>query len=53
MNEIKMTDKEEEVKENKEGIKAVKEFGNSSMATPNERIQVLSIIGQIEGHMVT
>lgn len=53
MNEIKMMDKEEEVKESKEKMKAVKEFGNSSMATPNERIQVLSIIGQIEGHMVS
>ena len=53
MNDKKMTDKEEEVKENKEKMKAVKEFGNSSMATPNERIQVLSIIGQIEGHMVS
>lgn len=53
MNDKKSTDKEEESKENKEKIKAVKEFGNSSMATPNERIQVLSIIGQIEGHMVS
>jgi len=53
MNDKKMTDKEEEVKENKEKMKAVKEFGNSSMAAPNERIQVVSIIGQIEGHMVS
>lgn len=52
MNEIKMT-KEEEVKENKEVMKSVKEFGNSSMAKPDERIQVLSIIGQVEGHMVS
>jgi len=53
MNDKKTMDKEEEIKENKEKIKAVKEFGNSSMATPNERIQVLSIIGQVEGHMVS
>ncbi|HEY5524608.1 MAG TPA: ATP-dependent Clp protease proteolytic subunit [Clostridium sp.] len=53
MNDKKMTDKEEEIKENKEKIKAVKEFGNTAMATPNERIQVVSIIGQIEGHMVS
>jgi ATP-dependent protease ClpP protease subunit len=56
MNEKKMIDKEdeeEEVKENKEVMRSVKEFGNSSMATPNERIQVLSIIGQVEGHMVS
>lgn len=53
MNDKKMTDNEEEIKENKEKMKAVKEFGNTAMATPNERIQVLSIIGQIEGHMVS
>jgi len=53
MNDKKMTDKEEEIKENKEKIKAVKEFGNTAMAAPNERIQVVSIIGQIEGHMVS
>ena len=53
MNDKKMTDKKEEIKENKEKIKAVKEFGNTAMAAPNERIQVVSIIGQIEGHMVS
>lgn len=53
MNDKKKIDKEEEIKENKEKMKAVKEFGNTSMASPNERIQVLSIIGQIEGHMVS
>ncbi|PRR82573.1 ClpP family protease [Clostridium vincentii] len=53
MNDKKKIDKEEEIKENKEKMKAVKEFGNTSMASPNEKIQVLSIIGQIEGHMVS
>ena len=44
---------EEELKENKEKMKSVKEFGNTAMVAPNERIQVLSIIGQVEGHMVS
>ncbi|MGG7175975.1 ClpP family protease [Clostridium paraputrificum] len=44
---------EEELKENKEKMKSIKEFGNTGMAAPNERIQILSIIGQIEGHMVS
>lgn len=30
----------------------VKEFGNTTLAEPNKKIQVLSIIGQIEGHSV-
>ncbi|MFR3910232.1 MAG: ClpP family protease [Clostridium paraputrificum] len=34
-------------------MKSVKEYGNTTMAVPNERIQVLSIIGQIEGHNVS
>ena len=46
-------EKEENLKENNEKMKAVKEFGNTSMAAPNERIQVVSIIGQVEGHMVS
>ncbi len=33
-------------------IENVKELGNTTLATPNKRIQVLSIIGQIEGHSV-
>ena len=44
---------DKDVKVNDEKIKSVKEFGNTAMASPNERIQVISIIGQIEGHMVS
>lgn len=43
----------QELKENREKMASVKEFGNTAMAAPNEKIQVLSIIGQIEGHMVS
>lgn len=46
-------EKEEELKENSEKMKSIKEYGNTSMAAPNEKIQVLSIIGQVEGHMVS
>lgn len=61
MEDIKLTNKstksgseetQEELKENNEKMKSVKEYGNTTMAVPNERIQVLSIIGQIEGHNV-
>ena len=43
----------EDTKEKNDKMKSVKEFGNTVMSAPNERIQVLSIIGQIEGHMVS
>lgn len=33
-------------------IDAIKELGNTTPNSPNERIQVISIIGQIEGHNV-
>ncbi|MBZ9691109.1 ClpP family protease [Clostridium cagae] len=33
-------------------MESIKEFGNTAAVTPNKSIQVLSIIGQIEGHMV-
>ncbi|ACD52934.1 ClpP family protease [Clostridium botulinum] len=33
-------------------MESIKEFGNTAPVTPNKSIQVLSIIGQIEGHMV-
>lgn len=45
-------EKNDNTKEN-ENIKAVKEFGNQSLVNPNERIQVISIIGQVEGHSVS
>ena len=51
-NFLSSNEDKDELKENKEKMKSVKEFGNTAMAAPNERIQVLSIIGQIEGHMV-
>ncbi|MDD6794169.1 MAG: ATP-dependent Clp protease proteolytic subunit [Clostridiaceae bacterium] len=54
MAEFKMSENEEQKQsEVKEKMKSVKEFGNTAMATPNERIQILSIIGQVEGHMVS
>lgn len=46
------TDKDENKSEAKDKIEDVKELGNTTLATPNKRIQVLSIIGQIEGHSV-
>ena len=42
----------EEKKENNEKMESVKEFGNTAMVKPDEEIQILPIIGQIEGHMV-
>ncbi|KFX59209.1 ClpP family protease [Clostridium botulinum] len=33
-------------------MESIREFGNTAAVTPNKSIQVLSIIGQIEGHMV-
>ena len=50
---VENEEKKEELKENSEKMKSVKDFGNTVMATPNERIQVLSIIGQVEGHMAS
>lgn len=49
------TEKEKEDKNTSEAqdkIENVKELGNTNLANPNKRIQVLSIIGQIEGHSV-
>lgn len=34
-------------------VDAIKEFGNTGITNPNERIRVLPIIGQIEGHVVS
>ena len=45
-------EKNDSNKEN-DNIKAVKEFGNQSLVNPNERIQIISIIGQVEGHSVS
>lgn len=42
-----------ETKEENDDIASIKEFGNTSVSKPDERIQIVSIIGQIEGHMVS
>ncbi|MDD7793806.1 ClpP family protease [Clostridium sp. 'White wine YQ'] len=42
----------EEKKEKNEEIESIKEVGNTEPVKPDERIQVISIIGQIEGHMI-
>jgi ATP-dependent protease ClpP protease subunit len=46
------TENEKNKSEAKDKIEDVKELGNTALANPNKRIQVLSIIGQIEGHSV-
>lgn len=45
-------DKLEESIEGKEKTNSIKELGNTINNNPNRHIQVLSIIGQIEGHSV-
>lgn len=56
MNEYNLNNNNIEEDENKtkvqDKIEDVKELGNMALANPNKRIQVLSIIGQIEGHSV-
>ncbi|MGL4772080.1 MAG: ClpP family protease [Clostridium sp.] len=49
------SNEEKEPKASKEKVEAesIKDFGNTAIAHPNESIQVISIIGQIEGHMVS
>ena len=44
--------KENNTSETHDKIENVKDLGNTNLASPNKRIQVLSIIGQIEGHSV-
>lgn len=44
------TDEKEKLDKN---VEAIKEFGNTGVINPNERIRVLPIIGQIEGHIVS
>lgn len=46
------TEKENTTSEAHDKIENVKELGNTNLASPNKKIQVLSIIGQIEGHSV-
>lgn len=48
-----MSDKDNiEKKEQDKNVENIKELGTPTIAVPDERIQVLPIIGQIEGHMV-
>lgn len=46
------TENENNMTEAKDKMQNVKELGNTNLADPNKKIQVLSIIGQIEGHSV-
>lgn len=39
--------------EKEDEINNVKEFGNTAIISPKEKIQVVPIIGEIEGHMVS
>lgn len=52
----KIESKKSEVKQDEnienEKLESIKELGNTGVVNPNERIRVLSIIGQIEGHVV-
>lgn len=48
-----MSDKENiEKKEHENKLDNIKELGTPTIAVPDERIQVISIIGQVEGHMM-
>ncbi|MGL5380973.1 ClpP family protease [Clostridium sp.] len=42
----------EEVSEAKEKREQIKEFGNANAMSPDQSVQILPIIGQIEGHQV-
>lgn len=46
-------DNEKDKEKLDKNIEAIKEFGNTGIVNPNERIRVLQIIGQIEGHIVS
>jgi ATP-dependent protease ClpP protease subunit len=46
------TENEDSKSEVKDKIQNLKELGNTALIEPNKKIQVLSIIGQIEGHSV-
>lgn len=45
-------DQNHESNSQNKNINSIKEFGNTVSSNPGERIQVISIIGQIEGHNV-
>ena len=42
----------EKLKKEQAKISEIKEFGTSNMSGPDQSIQILPIIGQIEGHVV-
>ncbi len=46
-------DNEKDKEKLDKNIESIKEFGNTGIVNPNERIRVLPIIGQIEGHIVS
>ncbi|MDO5038222.1 ClpP family protease [Clostridium sp.] len=46
-------DNEKDKEKLDKNIEAIKEFGNTGIVNPNERIRILPIIGQIEGHIVS
>ena len=48
-----MINSEKESNTKNDKINSIKEFGNTVINSPNERIQVISIIGTIEGHSVS
>lgn len=50
---IKQNANENEQKPQSEKIEAVKELGNTAIVRPDERLQIISIIGQVEGHNVS
>eukprot|EP00828_Plagiopyla_frontata_P043900 TRINITY_DN7008_c0_g1_i6.p1 TRINITY_DN7008_c0_g1~~TRINITY_DN7008_c0_g1_i6.p1 ORF type:complete len:359 (-),score=55.35 TRINITY_DN7008_c0_g1_i6:527-1603(-) len=49
---IMSDDEKEKINESKEKVNSIKELGNTIVNDPDKSIQVLSIIGQIEGHSV-
>lgn len=52
VNDSNEKDESLESKGQSKNISSIKEFGNTVSSNPSERIQVISIIGQIEGHNV-
>ena len=53
MDFLKSEDDNNEKEKLDKNSEAIKEFGNTGTVNPNERIRVLPIIGQVEGHIVS
>ncbi len=53
MNFLKNENDNNEKEKLDKNSEAIKEFGNTGIVNPNEKIRVLPIIGQIEGHIVS